>query len=330
MNKRTWVLIGLLLLGIILLAYPVAAQHPQSAIYFDDGGDRLTVASGGVFSAAPGSAFTVTNLTARGALVVDGLTTMTGGYSCADFVLENGETIDNSQNDMITFTVAATGQVGISGGNLQVGDGNPTVAMSGDDLHVNGSVEVDGMAYLDGGVDVTGGDITLRSDEAIGNSTDGTIVMTATTVSLTGGVSVSGGDVTLRSGEAIGNSTNNTIAVTATTLSLTGGLLVATWDDMTVQAALALTNDTEIVPTGYYQPVYVTSGTAGIGTASITTTGMTQGRRVLLYNIGTPTVTITDTTGVTLTADIGLTRDSNLEIMFNGNGWVETHHAVNN
>lgn len=187
MNKRTWLLIGLLLLGVILLAYPVAAQHPQSAIYFDDGGDRLTVASGGVFSAAPGSAFTVTNLAVRG-------------------------------------------------------------------------------------------DATISGD-----------------------------------------------------CTSSGARTASTWDTTTMQTTLSLTNGTEIVPTGSLQPINVTAGTANIGTGAITTTGIEIGSRLVLISqsTGATTIGITDTTGMTLTANFAMGRDDTLTLVRMGSGWVEVARADN-
>jgi len=122
---------------------------------------------------------------------------------------------------------------------------------------------------------------------------------------------------------------NGATIVISESLVVTGSLEVATWDNTTLQTALAITNDTEIVPTGTFQPIYVATGTAGVGTGSITTTGMTVGNRLVLINVGTPPIGITDTGVFSLSGNIAMTRDDTLELMYIGGGWVEITHSTN-
>ena len=100
---------------------------------------------------------------------------------------------------------------------------------------------------LTGTLDVQGGDITLENDETIGNGTNGTILLTADTVTTTailgvgtdlnvivnatvgGTLDVQGGDITLENDETIGNGVNGTVLVTATEFGVTGKLGAATY-----------------------------------------------------------------------------------------------------
>jgi hypothetical protein len=66
-----------------------------------------------------------------------------------------------------------------------------------------------------GGLDVSGGVITLANDETISNATNGTVAITATTTSVSGDLTVTGNDITFGNGETISNATNGTIAIDA-------------------------------------------------------------------------------------------------------------------
>jgi hypothetical protein len=72
-------------------------------------------------------------------------------------------------------------------------------------------------------LDIIGsGGLILENDETITNSSDGTVLVTATTTSLSGDLIVTGNDITFGNGETISNSTDGTVVVTATTIELAG------------------------------------------------------------------------------------------------------------
>jgi hypothetical protein len=144
---------------------------------------------------------------------------------------------------------------------VTIGNGDITTWTPMDDGEVDlgsSSVEfknlyIDGTAYLDA-VDIDGGaidgtaigansastgafttatastslDITgsagliLENDETITNSSNGTVLVTATTTSLSGDLTVTGNDITFGNGETISNSTDGTVVVTATTIEMAG------------------------------------------------------------------------------------------------------------
>ena len=76
-------------------------------------------------------------------------------------------------------------------------------------------------------VDISGSNgLILENDETITNSTDGTLLLTSTTTSLTGDLTVSGNDIVFGNGETISNSRNGVVVVAATTIEASGNLNV--------------------------------------------------------------------------------------------------------
>jgi hypothetical protein len=165
---------------------------------------------------------------------------------------------DTGTSNQIVIGYNTTGKANNS---VTIGNGDITVWTPSDDGEVDlgsSSVEfkdlyVDGIAYLDA-VDIDGGaidgtaigansastgafttatastslDITgsagliLENDETITNSSNGTVLVTATTTSLSGDLTVTGNDITFGNGETISNSTDGTVVVTATTIEMAG------------------------------------------------------------------------------------------------------------
>ncbi len=83
--------------------------------------------------------------------------------SGGDITMENDETLSNDTNGIITATVDASGWFVISTGNLVVGTpATASLALNGLDAYVEGTLEADGLARLDGGVDVIG-DLTISN-----------------------------------------------------------------------------------------------------------------------------------------------------------------------
>jgi len=234
-----------------------------------------------VWRLADGGAITYAgNQTITGNLVVNGTSELNGTVT-----LENDETIVNSTNGTIGVTVQSTGTLNVLTGNLAVGNGTPSTTQDGEDLYAEGMLEVDGSADLDSTLDVAstaklnaavitttldvqGGDITLQNDETIGNQTNGTVAITATTVSAngnlqtTGTLDVQGGDITLQNDETIGNGTNGTIAMT---VQSTGTVNVLTGN-------LAVGNGTPTTPQdgedGYIEGHLEVDGTADLSAAT--------------------------------------------------------------
>jgi hypothetical protein len=93
-----------------------------------------------------------------------------------DITLQNGETIGNATDKVITVTVPADGSLDVSTGNFQVGDGTPDTALDGEDVYIEGRLEVDEAVDFDGAVDIAG-NLDVAGDVAIA----GGVVLTRTT-----------------------------------------------------------------------------------------------------------------------------------------------------
>lgn len=74
-------------------------------------------------------------------------------------------TIVEASDDVISMTLgAATGLWNILTGNLKIGNGTPDVTQTGEDAYVEGTLEVDGLATLDGGIDLNAGGLAIDAD----------------------------------------------------------------------------------------------------------------------------------------------------------------------
>jgi hypothetical protein len=108
----------------------------------------------------------------EGTFEVDGLVTADGGIDLNASTLtldaDADTTIVSSADDVITTTLgAAAGRFDLLVGNFKVGDGTPDITLDGENAYVEGTLEIDGLATLDGGTDVNGVSIII---DANGNS----------------------------------------------------------------------------------------------------------------------------------------------------------------
>lgn len=229
------------------------------------------------------TAFTVAdtsgNITTAGSLDVQG----------GDITLQNDETISNATNGSITMTVAANGNVGVSTGNLHVGNGTETVAMDGEDAYVEGTFETDGAVQFDGTLEVNGL-VTLQNDEVINNAADGTIAFTDGTNPLVSIVDVG----------SVGDTT------------FTGKII------NTIPAAVAVTDDSTITPAG---SVIVLSAAGNAGTGSIA--AGVSGQVLIIIGPAANTVTISDTGTLKLGGDRALSANDTLSLINDGTNWNE-------
>ena len=141
-------------------------------------------------------------------------------------VTANTVTIADNENENEANALIFSSNGDVDGGEMTLesdGDAtyNPstgvirTTGFSGETVVVSNSVDIIGSNGL-----------ILENDETVTNSTDGTLLLTATTTSLTGDLTVSGNDIVFGNEETISNSTNGTVVVTATTIEASGDLVV--------------------------------------------------------------------------------------------------------
>ena len=245
-------------------------------------------------------------------------------------------------------TVIGFGTSGKGDNTVTIGNGDITLWSASDDDEVDlgsSSVEfkdlyIDGTANLDA-VDIDGGaidgaaigansaftgafttvtastslDVTgsagviLENDETITNSSDGTVLVTATTTSLSGDLTVTGNDIVFGNSETISNSTNGTVAITATTTSISGDLTV-TGNDITFGNSESISNTTD--------GTVLINGEVSSGTGSAAGVFKSNGDNDLTLKTGNSTTgSITMTDGAN--GDIAVAPNGTGETTFGGN-----------
>jgi hypothetical protein len=90
------------------------------------------------------------------------------------------------------------------------------------------------------------------------------------------------------------------------------------------QTAVVVTNGATITPTGLYQPI---SSTAATGTSSVA--GVASGRMLILVNVGSQTITLTDTGTLKLSGNAALGAGDVLGLMSDGTNWNQLFKADN-
>lgn len=69
-----------------------------------------------------------------------------------------------SADDIVTHTIGAAGGYHVFDvGNVKIGDGSPSLSLSGEDLYVEGTFEADGTVRLDGDVTIAASSLTMAN-----------------------------------------------------------------------------------------------------------------------------------------------------------------------
>jgi len=90
------------------------------------------------------------------------------------------------------------------------------------------------------------------------------------------------------------------------------------------QAAIEVSDDSVITPTGVYQPL---TASAACGTASIA--AMAAGTVVAFQNVSTNTITLTDTGTLLLSGNAALEQYDTLVLLSDGTNWIQLAKADN-
>jgi hypothetical protein len=160
-----------------------------------------------------------------------------------------------------------------------------------------------------GGLDVSGGVITLANDETISNATNGTVAITATTTSVSGDLTVTGNDITFGNGETISNATNGTIAIDAN-VDFSDKVIAGYGATLQTLSGTSLTLDND--DNGTIINVTTTSGPITIQVPS----GLATGFNCMIVQSGDETVTLDDNSdATTLNARNGLKTSGQYAIM---------------
>ena len=159
-------------------------------------------------------------------------------------------TITDNENTSETNALVFTAGGDVDGGSLGLeSDGDATYNPS---TGVISSTGYSGSTIVAStSLDITGSTgLILENDETITNSTDGTVLITSPTTSLSGDLTVTGNDLAFGNGETISNSTDGTVLITAPTttvsaaLTVTGDLTV-TGNDITFGNGEVISNSTD-------------------------------------------------------------------------------------
>jgi hypothetical protein len=106
-------------------------------------------------------------------------------------------------------------------------------------------------------------------------------------------------------------------------LSVTGNstlgedVLVDNYQSFTKQTRVVVTDGSTITPLGTYTPI---SSTATTGTSAITA-GERAGQLLILHNVGSSTITLTDTGTLHLTGNGTMTADDSTMLIWDGSAW---------
>jgi glucan phosphoethanolaminetransferase (alkaline phosphatase superfamily) len=139
------------------------------------------------------------------------------------------------------------------------------------------------------------------------------------TAQMSGATSIAGALTGTSANFTSGISTNSSIVAY-------GSASVGTFLALTPGAMQVVSPDSTITPVASYQPI---SSTAAVGTSSIA--AMASGTMLRLVNIGTQTITITDTGTLYLSGNIALGENDSLLLLSKGvgQGWVQVSTSNN-
>lgn len=182
-------LVGLLLvlMAVGCLVVPQQQQEPDASMlgsgysvpcYMEQGGAKFVAGSGCEIEVQSGATFDLQS---------GSTTDFSGGVDLDSAPLtwdaDGDTTAVASSDDVVTLALgAATGRIDVLTGNLRIGNGTPTVTQDGEDVYVEGQLEVDGEAQFDGAIDANstsdfGGNVTVSS---------GNVAVTTGTLTLEG------------------------------------------------------------------------------------------------------------------------------------------------
>ncbi len=94
-------------------------------------------------------------------------------------------------------------------------------------------------------------------------------------------------------------------------------VLVDNYQSFTKQTRIVVTDGSTITPLGTYTPI---SSTATTGTSAITA-GERAGQLLILHNVGSSTITLTDTGTLHLTGNGTMTSDDSTMLIWDGSAW---------
>lgn len=232
----------------------------------------------------------------------------------------DGDTISvTSLDDTITTTLGvATGKFHILTGNLAVGNGVNDVTLNGEDTYIEGTLEVDGLATLDGGTDYNGATVILDTDGDTTRQVSVDDIITYTLGAAAGRIDILTGNLRVGNGSP-------TFTQDGEDAYIEGAIELGGDVFLSPQTTFVVVMGVPITPTGYYQPMTTSvPGAGGLVSPIAAPTDDTTGKRLLLHNIDASDVITIDGTGTTVEckADIILDAQDTLSLIWNGDDWI--------
>jgi hypothetical protein len=215
-----------------------------------------------------------------------------------------------------------------SGSTFDIQDGT-TFSISDltltDDLNVTGDLVVTGTSNLQGNVSDSAGVFTFADNVLVDGQADA--------VQLT----VQGYTTQTNAAFVVENSSGTDLVTVSNTGLLTADdvtsvdditvgddLGVGGWGTFTKQSTTVVSDGSTITPLGTYAPI---SATATTGTSDIA--NPTAGRVLLIVNVGSATITLTDTGTLKLGGNAALGQYDTLSLLGDGTNWVQLSKADN-
>lgn len=173
------------------------------------------------------------------------------------------------------------------------------------------NVRVKGLQVL--GDATVGDDLTVTDDLSAAD-------LSAATLTTSGAATIGGNATISGTSNLVGNTT-----VAGTFAANGDSLTVAKTLNLARQGAIAVTSGSTITPTGTFQEL-TAAGAVGASVAA----PAAAGRLVILFNSTTNAITITDTTGINLSADwVGAQNDSLTLLSTAAGQWMEVARSNN-
>jgi hypothetical protein len=134
--------------------------------------------------------------------------------------------------------------------------------------------------------------------------------------------------VLLRTGPAAGAAGDTHFTNVVATGHITAGdnLTVGEFAALSRQGVVTVTNSGAITPGGSYQPLVATTA---VGAGAIASSTLTAGQLLFFTNIGTPTITLTDTGRLRLSGNAALGQYDTITLLFDGEYFIETAQTDN-
>ncbi len=265
-----------------------------------------------------------TNLVASGDLTVGGAVAVTGAVTAASFTSQSLTTAGNIAADTGTYTTsliagAFTANTGTYTTSVSAGALTATSAAigggfgaTGCTLSSAGVIQCDGAMTIGGAAVITGA-TTFQGAMNVNANGDFDSVSIAGNLDLTTVNNTGANPVTVNDNLVI----TGTVAVNGAA-TVTGTLTANTFLVLTKAGDVTVTDGSIITPTASYQPI--TAG-AAVGTDLIAV--LSSGTLLRLVNVGSNTITITDTGTLKLAGNIALGQYDSLLLLSDGTNWVQ-------